>query len=87
MRAPPNTPFTESRSVWSRRWPAWLALAAGTAVSLLAVFTAYHLGGLAEGSGSDWLGLAFYLCGAVVTVTQGVVLLAAYRRSGKRAPR
>lgn len=79
MRAP-NTPSTESSSVWSRRWTAWLALAAGTAVSLLAVFAAYHFGGLTDGQGIDWLGLAFYLCGAVVTVTQAVILRTVYRR-------
>ena len=37
-----NPPTVESRSFWSRRWPALLALGAGLTVSLLAMFIAYH---------------------------------------------
>lgn len=69
-----------SRSLWSRRWPTLLALGAGSTVSLLAMFIAYHYGGIGEGPDSDWLGLAIYLCGAVVVVTQALYLLAVRRR-------
>lgn len=75
---------TESRSFWSRRWPTLLALSAGVTVSLLAMFIAYHFGGISEGPDSDWLGLAFYLCGAVVVVTQTLYLLALRRRNNGR---
>lgn len=48
-----NPPTVESRSFWSRRWPALLALGAGLTVSLLAMFIAYHFGGISEGPDSD----------------------------------
>lgn len=80
----PLTSATESRSFWSRRWPTVLALGAGITVSLLALFAAYHFGGADDSPDSDWLGLAFYLCGAVVAVTQVLYLLAARRRNGAR---
>ena len=79
-----NPPTVESRSFWSRRWPALLALGAGLTVSLLAMFIAYHFGGISEGPDSDCLGLTFYVCGAVVVVTQALYLLAARRRSSGR---
>ena len=75
---------TETRSFWSRRWPTMLALVAGITVSLLALFVAYHFGGIADGPHGDWLGLAFYLCGAAVAVTQVLYLLATRRRHGRR---
>jgi divalent metal cation (Fe/Co/Zn/Cd) transporter len=79
-----NPPTVESHSFWSRRWLTLLALGAGITVSLLAMFTAYHFGGISEGPDSDWLGLAFYLCGAVVVVTQALYLLALRRRHNGR---
>ena len=79
-----NPSTAESRNLWSRRWPTLLALGAGMTVSLLAMFVAYHFGGFSEGPDSDWLGLAFYLCGAVVVVTQALYLLALRRRHGGR---
>lgn len=80
-----STPLTiESQSFWSRRWPTLLALGAGITISLLAMFVAYHHGGISEGPDSDWLGLTFYVCGAVVVVTQALYLLAARRRSSGR---
>lgn len=81
---PSNLPTVESRSFWSRRWPTLVALGAGMTVSLLAMFMAYHFGGISEGPDSDWLGLAFYLCGAVVVVTQALYLLALRRRHSGR---
>lgn len=48
------------------------------------MFIAYHFGGISEGPDSDWLGLTFYVCGAVVVVTQALYLLAARRRSSGR---
>lgn len=78
----PNT--FASRSLWSRRWPTLLALGAGMTVSLLAMFVAYHFGGISDGPEGDWLGLAFYLCGAVVVVTQALYLIALRRRDNGR---
>ena len=65
----------------SRRWRTLAALVAGVAVALLSLTEARTV--VHETFGSDWLGLAMYVCGAVVIVAEGDRLFA--QRAATRA--
>lgn len=67
-------------SFWKARWPTVLAFAAGLVVAALSIYGASHFGSIDDSAGSDWIGLALYLCGTIVILSQGCYLLVAALR-------